>query len=159
MTRTEAPARFTPPKAPRAGSMANPFGPPRASYPRGPRPSTGVKILYASDGTGRCVGMLDQRGGVLVLTKRVSAAKHFLKCPPAICWDSAALREAEQAGASLAEVFDEDRKRTFSAPLSAFREHGFDLDRGHGLQRALALKHWHISDPAQRELCFAGGER
>lgn len=92
---------------------------------------------------GKPVGAV--RDGVFV--KRVSASKHFLRKPPAVCLDRASLADAEKAGARLVKVIDTESGKTYSADVRTIRQHGQRLDRGHGAQIASALGKWDCDDP------------
>lgn len=84
-----------------------------------------------------------------VLRKRVRGSVHFLRRPPAIAWDTVALEQARALGATRCEVRDVETGVVYVAPLDALDRYGFDLDRGHGLQRALPLDRWTVTEPGE----------
>lgn len=104
---------------------------------------------------GKAVGAV--RDGAFV--KRVSASKHFLHKPPAICLDLASLADAEKAGARRVEVTDLDTGKTYRADIATIRKHGQKLDRGHGAQVALGLGRWTVEDQevTHRQLSLFAG--
>lgn len=93
---------------------------------------------------GKAVGAV--RDGAFV--KRVSASKHFLHKPPAICLDVQSLEDAVKAGARRVEVTDLETGRVYGADVRTIRQHGQKLDRAHGVQIMLALGKWQVDDPA-----------
>ena len=98
---------------------------------------------------GRAVGTV--RG--TVLQKTVHSSKHFLRKPPAICFDADTLKEAERAGAESLKIKDGDTGEIYRAPLSKLYEKGFRVDRGFGVQWALGLAEWAKGDePAGAQL-------
>lgn len=84
-----------------------------------------------------------------VFEKRVSAAKHFLRKPPAIAFDVSTLADAEQAGAVSVAVTDTDSGRVYCATLAYICAYGFRVSRGFGEQRALALHRWQVCGTAE----------
>lgn len=121
-------------------------------------PHTRRKILLrALDG--RPAGMVCYLGGKCVLHKRVDPERHQLRNPPAWAEDGLALAEAERAGAEAAVFESTGRDRRWTAPLRAFRLHGFEFDRGAGRQVALPLAHWHVEGGSgQMQLPFGQGD-
>lgn len=82
--------------------------------------------------------------------KSVSASKHFLKRPPAICFDAQSLADAEAAGAAWCEVSDRDSGKLYKATIADVRRYGFEVNRGFGRQIALPLKRWALdSQPGE----------
>ena len=60
-------------------------------------------------------------------------------------------------GATLVEIYDVESGRTYTAPLAAFWEKGFLLDRGFGRQLALPLSEWEVQQTdAPRQLSLLG---
>jgi hypothetical protein len=78
--------------------------------------------------------------------KQVSGAKHFLHRPPAIAFDIASLREAEEYGAVKVHVTDLDDGKVYEATISKIWEQGIDVSRGFGMQVALEMFFWEISE-------------
>lgn len=65
----------------------------------------------------------------------------------AIAFETAALAEAERAGAWRIEVRDTDTGQLYTVTFAEFRQHAFELNRGWGAQLALRLEEWHTADP------------
>jgi hypothetical protein len=86
--------------------------------------------------------------------KRVHSSRHFLTRPPAIAFDVGSLRQAENAGASQVDVFDEDTGKHWRAALTVIWEHGREFDRGHGRQIYLPLDLWNQQPPARQASLF-----
>jgi hypothetical protein len=106
---------------------------------------------------GRPVGDVRLVNGQLTFVKYVNPAAHQLQCPPAWANDRVVLDQLGAAGA--AAVCHEDRQtgRQWWTTRSAFLEHGFRVNRGHGDQIGLALKHWRVEDPgAPSQLALFG---
>lgn len=91
-----------------------------------------------------------------VFCKTVSARRHFLRTPPAICLGAQSLQDAEAAGAQRVDILDTDTGRTYRASIATCRRYGRPLDRGHGAQLAIPLGQWALDDPASpyRQLAF-----
>jgi len=102
--------------------------------------------IYA--GNGRVVG--EVKNGVF--SKKVKASKHFLKKPPAICFDISSLKEAEAAGATHIEIEDTETGKTYHAPLRLVWQKGFTLDRGYGRQIGLLLNLWETGEADENQL-------
>lgn len=106
-----------------------------------------------ADVTGQVCAMVEGE----MLRKSVSAAKHFLRKPPAICFDEGILATAQSFGARYVEVTDRDSGRVFRANLCDFDRYGFGFDRGFGKQRALPLARWQVQQPGEpRQLRLEG---
>lgn len=73
--------------------------------------------------------------------KKVDSRVHFLRVPPAICFDAETLGHAEAAGATRVAVVDERREWRVCA-MEVLRAKSFELDRGHGRQVALPMQWW-----------------
>lgn len=80
--------------------------------------------------------------------KSVDGSRHFLRVPPAICFDVQSLKDAEQAGAVYAEVTDRETSKVYRSSIRFVWEQGFKVNRGFGEQWALALKEWNRGDIA-----------
>ena len=107
----------------------------------------------------KCAGVLERRGGQLILRKAVDSARHMLRLPEeARAFDLQVLREAEAAGVRQVEVEDE-RGRLWWVPLAHLLTHGQRFDRGWGEQLALPLRSWSFlpADTAARALCAEVG--
>lgn len=114
-------------------------------------------LLRAVDG--RSAGVVKNLNGQRVLYKRVDPESHQLRHPPAWAQDEAALRTAESLKAELAVFESRCRTRRWTAPLRAFRLHGFEFDRGAGRQVALPLAYWHVEGGSgQMQLPFGQGD-
>ncbi len=79
--------------------------------------------------------------------KRVKGSKHFLRAPAGIAADLTALAEASSLGATSVEVEDLETQATYTAPISAFFQHGVVIDRGFGRQRVLQFRWWSAKVP------------
>ena len=95
---------------------------------------------------GRVVGEVQGN----VLRKCVRRSVHFLRQPPEIAWDTCALEQAEDLGATRTEVLDTESGYIYTAPLNAFWQDGVRLNRGHGPQIALPLDKWQVHRPGER---------
>lgn len=84
-----------------------------------------------------------------VLRRTAQASRHFLRKPPAICIDLQTLELAEDAGARKVEVVDTESGRIYRADVQTIHRYGRKMNRGYGLQIALALGRWALNDPAQ----------
>lgn len=93
-----------------------------------------------------CAGVL--RGDVFVKSLR---QEHILRTPPAIAVSSEVLAELRSAGCRAVECQVDDG-RVLTAPLTAFFERGFELERGFGRQVALPLRFWAQHDAEQPRL-------
>ena len=82
--------------------------------------------------------------------KSVFGSRHFLRIPPAICFDVKSLKDAERVGAVYAEVDDRETGKVYHAPIRSIWERGFKVNRGFGEQIALPLGLWLIvGEPLQ----------
>lgn len=74
-------------------------------------------------------------------------SKHVLREPsPSLAVDVGVLGELERAGVTACQFTDSTTGDAYVAPLVAFWEHGFLVDRGFGAQRALPLlAFFHVS--------------
>lgn len=79
------------------------------------------------------------------ILRRKIRENHILRQPPALCFDSAIIEEAEAFGVKDVEVTSVDDGKVYRTPLSAFREHGFNFNRGFGLQIGLVLSRWEVN--------------
>ncbi len=103
---------------------------------------------------GRKVG--EVRGATFY--KTISAAKHFLRQPPAIAFDISTLADAERAGARIVQVTDRDTGNIYRAAIHTIRRKGIYINRGFGEQIALALKEWSVNGaPQVEQLALFGG--
>lgn len=73
--------------------------------------------------------------------KKVNSEKHFLKKPPAICFDCKSLEDAKKAGATRVAVKDQNEK-WYIAFVELVELKGFKFNRNYGDQIALHL--WHF---------------
>ncbi len=101
------------------------------------------QVRFEND-RGRLVGTLleDDRG--LWMRKYVDSRKHQLWKPPAWACDVEHLRQLADVGGVGVRLEDE-RGRVWKATLAQFRAHGIPIDRGHGPQVALELRHWAVT--------------
>jgi hypothetical protein len=114
-------------------------------------PKRSNKVLLRSE-TGTPAGVVQPYAGTLALCKSVTPKEHQLRQPPAWAEDAAALRRAEELGATLAVFEAKDQTCRWIASLQAFRRYGFEFDRGHGQQVGLALRHWRVEDSRTPQL-------
>ncbi len=105
------------------------------------------RILYTSNG--KHSGCVLEDG---VLKRVASARRHQLRRPPAWAFEEQILREAERDGVTLVQIRDTDTGCTFTASISRFWTHGVRVERGYGVQWALPLNQWHVTNPRQRTL-------
>jgi hypothetical protein len=74
--------------------------------------------------------------------RRVDGSRHFLRKPPAITNDLAALAEAERLGADRVRIIDSETGIEYLCAIAVIREHGFPISRGWGDQVALPFGYW-----------------
>lgn len=67
---------------------------------------------------------------------------HYLRYPPAICFDVSTLEDAKAAGATKAEIRDMDSGKEYIAPIALILEKGIPVSRGHGKQIGLVMNMW-----------------
>ena len=79
---------------------------------------------------------------------------HQLRTPRGWALDVADLDAAEAMGVTMVHVHDLEALAHYWAATDTIRRKGFDFDRGHGVQVALALEHWQPT----RELAEAMAE-
>jgi hypothetical protein len=85
--------------------------------------------------------------------KTIDGSRHFLRVPPAICFDEKSLKEAEQAGAVHVAVTDRETGKAYHASIRFVWENGFKVNRGFGNQIALPFDKWQITgEPSQLAL-------
>lgn len=99
---------------------------------------------------GRIVGHV--AGGVF--RKRVFGSKHFLRRPRAIALDVQSIRDAMDAGATMAEIVDGETGRTYRASLDRMLRDGWRFNRGHGAQVALPLDSFDRPDLGEQLTLF-----
>ena len=119
---------------------------------------------YASPGRGQLlfawtakgwlpVGEVVRENGMTLLRKRVDSRRHKLRRPEAYGLEVSLLAQAEALGVRQVELFESDTGRVLTASLSAFREHGVEIQRGgFAPQLALPLAWWSARDPRQQRL-------
>ena len=90
---------------------------------------------------GRVIGYVSSG----VFRKSVSASKHFLRSPKAICFDRCTLRDAEAAGAMALEVRDQETGTLYRAEMVTLWTHYFPVLRGFGDQVGLGLDYWRVN--------------
>lgn len=92
-----------------------------------------------------------------VWCKSCHASRHFLRRPRAISFDVDDLAAAEARGARYVAVDDIETGTTWETSLATIRQRGLPVNRGHGAQVALELKHFGRrgqSDNAALQLVF-----
>jgi len=121
-------------------------------YPLPPHRCQGQIPIFAENG--KVIG--EVKNGVF--SKKLSGSRHFLRKPPAICFDVVSLKQAEAAGAIRIEITDMENGKIYHAPLRLVWQKGFTLDRGYGRQIGLALNYWQLKEKKERQLSLFGGE-
>lgn len=92
--------------------------------------------IYSS--FGRVVGyVIDEE-----FLKSINGSRHLLRYPPAIAFDACSLQQAEQAGATIVRVVDQETGIVYKAELTHILEVGTAFDRGYGQQVYLELDGW-----------------
>jgi hypothetical protein len=75
--------------------------------------------------------------------KTIDGTRHMLQKPnKAIAINVDALTQAEQQGAREIEVYDRETQTIYRATINHFKQRGFSVNRGYGLQLALTLEGW-----------------
>lgn len=74
--------------------------------------------------------------------RKVDGSRHFLRKPPAITSDVAALSEAERLGADRVRIVDSETGNEYTCIIAVIRDYGFTVDRGYGRQIALTFPYW-----------------
>jgi len=136
--------------APTMGQMKRDYN--LLHYPSVSRRSQEKIPIYAE--SGKVVG--EVKNGIF--SKKVKASKHFLRKPPAICFDVVSLEQAKKAGATHIEIEDTETGKVYRAPLKLIWRKGFLLNRGFGEQIGLALNYWQLKEKKERQLSLFGGE-
>jgi len=111
------------------------------------QPRTARRPFYLRDG--RLAGWLVGLRFIKVTVK----PEHVLRHPPGIAVDEGVLTELANVGCEEVVAPMADGRR-LSAPLRAFREHGFAVDRGFGRQIALPLAAWTDLQQAKLQPAF-----
>jgi hypothetical protein len=78
------------------------------------------------------------------LLRKTIGAQHLLARPPALAFDADHIEEAAAAGVTKVLVRNRDTGAVYRVSFETFRAKSFEIDRGFGRQRALALRHWQI---------------
>lgn len=78
--------------------------------------------------------------------------KHFLRSPRAISVDTSVIALAEELGATSCEFKHTETGDVYRAPLSLLRDHGIDIDRRFGAQKALPLEYWSVNGSAPKRV-------
>ena len=86
------------------------------------------------------------------LFKNIQGSKHFLQVPPAIAWDTRAVHEAQNAGATFTRVKDTETDIVYTTTIATLWKHGIHINRGHSPQIALPFKWWTELNPAQTQM-------
>jgi len=88
------------------------------------------------------------------LLRKTIGAQHVLRNPPAIAFDAEHIQAAEEAGVKRMMVRDRDTGAVYRVSFEAFQAKSFEVNRGFGQQRALALRHWQIEggEPSSSKL-------
>lgn len=78
----------------------------------------------------------------LTYYRRVEGSRHFLRKPPAITNDAAALAEAERLGAERVRIVDSETGIEYTCITPIIHDFGFTINRGWGEQIALPFAYW-----------------
>ena len=107
-------------------------------------------ILYE----GKIIGYV--QNGTLV--KTVRSSRHFLRKPPAIAFNVSTIERAIDADAENILIFDTENNLYFTSTMKKLEHDGFEFNRGHGEQIALALDKWERHCPVcyQRDWAIKG---
>jgi hypothetical protein len=81
----------------------------------------------------------------LILFKRCSKSKHFMRVPPCIAIDEDIFNEAIEEDVKYIQIFEREEKTYYSATAEKFKKKAIFIDRGHGRQLALPLDYWILS--------------
>lgn len=74
--------------------------------------------------------------------RKVEGSRHFLRKPPSIANDVAALAEAENLGADRVRIVDSETGNEYACIIAVIRDYGTIIDRGFGRQIALPFGYW-----------------
>lgn len=105
----------------------------------------------------RVIGYLRNNG--TLLHRKMQGSRHILRNPRAISFGVKPLKDAIRLGCRYVMVEDTEDGKRYTAPIMAFFEQGFRVERGWGEQCALELVHWEITDtknPAIQLSIFEG---
>lgn len=88
------------------------------------------------------------------LLRKTIGTQHILRRPCAIGFDWDHIQAAEEAGVKRILVRDRDSGRVYRTSFETFLARGFEVNRGFGRQRALALHLWQVEggDPSSATL-------
>jgi hypothetical protein len=113
----------------------------RHSQPASPRSERSkMKIPIFYEGSVRPVGEfnLDTK----TFTRRLHSSRHFLKTPPAICFQDSIIKQIKDLGCQSIKVIDSDSGDFYEVDFTTFQEKSILVNRGYGLQCALPLNYW-----------------
>ena len=82
-----------------------------------------------------------------IFFKSVQGSKHFLRKPPAICFDVSTLNTARSSWATQVRVYDKESGLVYVAPLENIERYGFKFNRGFGNQIGLVMEQWETEEP------------
>ena len=102
------------------------------------KPQSTSQPIYLN---GRPIGQVSDG----IFRKSLSASKHFLRKPPAICFDCCTLHDAEAIGAHTVQVLDQETGTYYRAPIETIWAHCFPVQRGYGDQVGLGMAYWSIN--------------
>jgi hypothetical protein len=102
-----------------------------------------MKIPIFYEGSVRPIGTFNT--DTLTFTRRLHSSRHFLRVPPAICFQDEVISQIKSLNCQRIRVIDLDCKDTYEIDFQTFWEKSFPINRGAGLQVALPLSSW-ISD-------------
>lgn len=89
------------------------------------------------------------------LYKEAKASKHFLREPPAICFDYV-LYNKYRAKIKGVMVFEKESKKVYYVSNDVISHFGFIIERGYGKQKVVPLNLWKIQGEEMKTLF--GGE-
>ena len=87
--------------------------------------------------------------------KRVFGSKHFLRRPRAIALDVQSIHDAQDAGATMAEITDGETGKVYRVSLDRMLRDGFHFNRGWGAQVALPVDDFDRPDLGEQLGLFA----
>jgi hypothetical protein len=108
----------------------------------------GVEEIPVRASNGRVIGSI--KGDTL--TKKVKKSKHLLRKPRGWAWDCEIIRKARAIGATKVEIIDTENGVEYHAPVSAYLQHGVEIDYGFGRQIVLPISRFHVQRAGQMKL-------
>jgi len=82
------------------------------------------------------------QGGVFYKTLRTN---HFLRKPPAICFERYHLDQIEAAGGTSCRFTHIETGDVYTCDMAAVRRYAFPVERRYGVQVGVELSHWSVN--------------